>query len=131
MLHLRGTTENESACLRLANHLGITAAEAKVGKFGQEVAIVVTRYDREIDKDGVVRRFHQEDMCQALAAALETPGGTDENGSRRDDRAIGGARREDSRRAQRLREGLKEPVLDTMLDGISARGKAIVQQYLV
>ncbi|WP_164937059.1 type II toxin-antitoxin system HipA family toxin [Bradyrhizobium vignae] len=26
-------------------------------------------------------------------------------------------------------EGLKEPVLDTMLDGISARGKAIVQQY--
>ncbi|MBB4373444.1 serine/threonine-protein kinase HipA [Bradyrhizobium sp. cir1] len=26
-------------------------------------------------------------------------------------------------------EGLKEPVLDRMLDGISARGKAIVQQY--
>ncbi|APG15093.1 MULTISPECIES: type II toxin-antitoxin system HipA family toxin [Bradyrhizobium] len=66
MPHLRGTTENEYACLRLANHLGITAAEAKVGKFGEEVAIVVTRYDREIDKDGVVRRFHQEDMCQAL-----------------------------------------------------------------
>ncbi|WP_164937065.1 HipA domain-containing protein [Bradyrhizobium vignae] len=28
--------------------------------------MVVTRYDREIDKDGVVKRFHQEDMCQAL-----------------------------------------------------------------
>ncbi|WP_271575672.1 hypothetical protein [Bradyrhizobium sp. CCBAU 11361] len=26
-------------------------------------------------------------------------------------------------------EDLTEPVLDTMLDGISARGKAIVQQY--
>jgi serine/threonine-protein kinase HipA len=62
MPHLRGTTENEYACLRLANHVGITAAEVKVGKFGEEVAIVVTRYDREIDKDGVVRRFHQEDM---------------------------------------------------------------------
>ncbi|WP_271575673.1 HipA domain-containing protein [Bradyrhizobium sp. CCBAU 11361] len=68
MPHLRGTTENEYACLRLANQLGITAAEVKVGKFGKEIPIVVTRYDREIGSDGAVRRFHQEDMCQALGA---------------------------------------------------------------
>ncbi|MGY4158125.1 serine/threonine-protein kinase HipA [Bradyrhizobium sp. USDA 4461] len=66
MPHLRGTIENEYACLRLASRVGITSAEVKVGKFGEEIAIVVTRYDREIGTDGVVRRFHQEDMCQAL-----------------------------------------------------------------
>ena len=66
MPHLQGTTENEYACLRLASRVGITAAEVKVGRFEDEVAIVVTRYDREIGADGVVRRFHQEDMCQAL-----------------------------------------------------------------
>jgi serine/threonine-protein kinase HipA len=64
---LNGTTENEYACLRLASRIGITAAEVAVGHFGDEAAIVVTRYDREKGADGVVRRFHQEDMCQALA----------------------------------------------------------------
>jgi serine/threonine-protein kinase HipA len=66
MLGLNGTTENEYACLRLASRMGIIAAEAKVGHFDDETAIVVTRYDREKSADGMVRRFHQEDMCQAL-----------------------------------------------------------------
>jgi serine/threonine-protein kinase HipA len=64
---LNGTTENEYACLQLADRIGITAAEAKVGHFGNETAIIVTRYDRETGPDGAVRRYHQEDMCQALA----------------------------------------------------------------
>jgi serine/threonine-protein kinase HipA len=63
---LNGSTENEYACLRLARRVGIVAAEAKVGHFEDETAIVVTRYDREQGADGAVRRFHQEDMCQAL-----------------------------------------------------------------
>jgi serine/threonine-protein kinase HipA len=66
MPDLNGSTENEYACLRLASRVGIVAAEAKVGHFEGEKAIVVTRYDREQGADGVVRRFHQEDMCQAL-----------------------------------------------------------------
>jgi serine/threonine-protein kinase HipA len=66
MPHLNGTTENEHACLLLANRLGITAAETRVEHFDDEAAIVITRYDRETGADGVVRRFHQEDMCQAL-----------------------------------------------------------------
>lgn len=66
MPHLKGTTENEYACLRLAAHVGISAAEAEVGRFGEEVAIVVKRYDRQCAANGTVTRFHQEDMCQAL-----------------------------------------------------------------
>lgn len=63
---LNGSTENEYVCLRLASRVGIVAAEAAVGHFDGETAIVVTRYDRERGADGVIRRFHQEDMCQAL-----------------------------------------------------------------
>lgn len=66
MPHLKGTTENEHACLRLASRLGLTVADSKVGRFEDETAIVVTRYDREKGEDGLVRRYHQEDMCQAL-----------------------------------------------------------------
>jgi serine/threonine-protein kinase HipA len=66
MPHLQGTTENEHACLRLAARLGLTVADSKVGHFEDETAIVVTRYDREKSEDGVIRRYHQEDMCQAL-----------------------------------------------------------------
>jgi serine/threonine-protein kinase HipA len=64
--HLQGTTENEHACLQLAARLGMIAAESRVGHFGDQVAIVVTRYDRDRDDQGVVRRYHQEDLCQAL-----------------------------------------------------------------
>lgn len=64
--HLNGTTENEHACLQLASRLGLTTAQSTVGHFGDQVAIVVTRYDRERDDEGTVRRYHQEDFCQAL-----------------------------------------------------------------
>ncbi|WP_249225755.1 type II toxin-antitoxin system HipA family toxin [Tardiphaga alba] len=66
MPHLQGTTENEHACLRLAARLGLVVADSRVGHFENETAIVVTRYDRERGQDGIVRRYHQEDMCQAL-----------------------------------------------------------------
>lgn len=63
--HLNGTVENEHACLLLASRLGLTTAESAVRHFGDEVAIVLTRYDRIRDEDGLVRRYHQEDLCQA------------------------------------------------------------------
>lgn len=67
MQHLNGVVENEHACLLLAGRLGLNVATSQVGHFGDQVAIVVTRYDREEDKAGIIRRFHQEDFCQALA----------------------------------------------------------------
>lgn len=38
--------------------------------FGDERVIVVERYDRVV-RDGVVRRVHQEDVCQALGVRPE------------------------------------------------------------
>jgi serine/threonine-protein kinase HipA len=66
MPHLSGTTENEHVCLRLASRLGLVAADSSITHFENEVAIVVTRYDRHQGNDGEIRRYHQEDMCQAL-----------------------------------------------------------------
>jgi serine/threonine-protein kinase HipA len=64
---LDGHAENEVFCLRLAKKVGLTAAKAKVEWFGDEVAIVVERYDRFLTRNGRLARIHQEDMCQALS----------------------------------------------------------------
>ncbi|WP_337875576.1 type II toxin-antitoxin system HipA family toxin [Elioraea sp.] len=60
-----GHAENEHLCLALARTLGLPAARSQVLRFGDEVAIVVERYDRLRSPTGI-RRLHQEDLCQAL-----------------------------------------------------------------
>ena len=66
VLDLADLAYNEHACLHLARELGLPAALSTVQHFGEEVAIVVERYDR-VRTEGIVSRVHQEDMCQALA----------------------------------------------------------------
>ena len=66
VLDLEDLAYNEHFCLHLARELGMSAAMTSVQQFGDETAIVVDRYDRE-RSSGVVRRVHQEDICQALA----------------------------------------------------------------
>lgn len=65
---LDGFAENEHVCLRLAAALGLPTTRSEVRRFGEEVAIVVERYDR-ILVDGRRMRVHQEDFCQALAVS--------------------------------------------------------------
>jgi serine/threonine-protein kinase HipA len=70
MAGLDGHAENEVFCLRLAKKIGMRAAKAEVRRFGDELAIVVERYDRaraddDDDVNGIIR-VHQEDFCQAL-----------------------------------------------------------------
>ncbi len=60
-----GHAENEHLCMALARSLGMPAAQSEVKRFGDEIAIVVERYDRVRDGGGT-RRLHQEDICQAL-----------------------------------------------------------------
>ncbi len=63
-----GHVENEHLCLALAREVGLAAATSEVRRFDDEVAIVITRYDRvRHGARGPVLRVHQEDMCQALA----------------------------------------------------------------
>jgi serine/threonine-protein kinase HipA len=56
---------NEHLCLDAARRAGLTAAKTRVVRFGEESAIVVTRYDRRA-VDGRLVRVHQEDVAQAL-----------------------------------------------------------------
>lgn len=73
-----GHIENEHFCLLLAGSLGLPVPRSEVVCFEDQVAIVVERYDR-IRTPGVIRRVHQEDMCQALglpsAKKYENEGG--------------------------------------------------------
>jgi serine/threonine-protein kinase HipA len=73
-----GYVENEHFCLTLARALGLPAASSTVMRFGDEIAFVVERYDRQIIDRKIVR-IHQEDMCQAFgvppARKYENEGG--------------------------------------------------------
>jgi serine/threonine-protein kinase HipA len=60
---------NEHLCLTAARLCGLPAVPSSIASFGQERAMVVTRFDRRIRSDGTVERIHQEDMCQALAVS--------------------------------------------------------------
>lgn len=57
---------NEHFCLQLARQCRLPAAISEVHTIGGIPVIVVERFDR-IRRGGLVRRIHQEDMCQALA----------------------------------------------------------------
>jgi serine/threonine-protein kinase HipA len=60
-----GHAENEHFSLQLASTLGLIVPESNVQRFGNEVAIVVKRYDR-LFSENTWHRLHQEDLCQAL-----------------------------------------------------------------
>lgn len=67
-----GLIENEYFCLKLANSLdwNLLSSNSEIERFGDETAIVSTRYDRAVDDSSegiVIDRIHQEDMCQALS----------------------------------------------------------------
>jgi serine/threonine-protein kinase HipA len=59
-----GLVLNELACMWLARAVGLEAAESRpVGS--ERLLFESLRYDREEGADGVLRRLHQEDFCQA------------------------------------------------------------------
>ncbi len=83
-----GHVENEHLCMALSREIGLATAISEVRRFQDELAIVVTRYDRartadlaaaagsrasadasaleELAKTQPILRLHQEDLCQAL-----------------------------------------------------------------
>lgn len=56
---------NEHLCLDAARRAGLIGARTRIERFGEETAVVVTRYDRIVTGE-TIRRVHQEDLCQAL-----------------------------------------------------------------
>lgn len=64
-----GKELNEHVCMTLARRCGLPVPMSEFLRFGDEAAIVVTRYDRIPANSGdpdLYRRVHQEDLCQAL-----------------------------------------------------------------
>ncbi len=57
---------NEHLCLDAARRAGLIAARSSIAQFGDETAVVVTRYDRRTAPGGEILRIHQEDLCQTL-----------------------------------------------------------------
>ena len=65
-----GLVENECLCLRLARAVGLPAATSRMERFGDQLALVITRYDRRKPGSDWVR-LHQEDFCQSLGLSPE------------------------------------------------------------
>ena len=61
-----GTTENEALMMRLAAAIDLSAAAVEARMAAGKPYLLVTRYDRQFEASGGVRRLHQEDFCQAL-----------------------------------------------------------------
>jgi serine/threonine-protein kinase HipA len=63
--NLPGITENEVWCLRMAQAVGVDAAQATILQSSKRTAIGVLRYDRRVGRNGQLLRLHQEDFAQA------------------------------------------------------------------
>jgi serine/threonine-protein kinase HipA len=74
-----GVVDNEAFCMHVARAAGIAAAETTTRSVDDISFLLSGRYDRYVDKDGIIRRLHQEDFCQALgmpsARKYESEGG--------------------------------------------------------
>ena len=64
-VNLPRSVENEAFCMLLAARVGLPAAMVEVAEFGGQRVLVIERFDRRV-VDGLIRRIHQEDSCQAL-----------------------------------------------------------------
>ena len=72
MSRFSATTENEAFVMRLAAAAGLNVAPVEPRIVRDRTFLLVQRYDRFLGEDGVVRRIHQEDFCQALGVPPET-----------------------------------------------------------
>ncbi|MFA5698621.1 MAG: HipA domain-containing protein [Sphaerochaeta sp.] len=63
-LDLLSSVENEYLCMKLAKALGFPVAECSIEYVGELPVLVVTRFDRKVRNNTIVR-IHQEDFCQS------------------------------------------------------------------
>ncbi len=61
-----GVVAAEAEVMGLAKAVGLTTVEVERMTIGGIECIAVERFDRTVRADGVVKRIHQEDVCQAL-----------------------------------------------------------------
>jgi len=79
-LNMRDSVQNEWLCMRLLAAYGLPVAACEIAQFGEQVTLVVERFDRRLAPQGDwILRLPQEDMCQATGTPplrkYETDGG--------------------------------------------------------
>lgn len=67
----RGLRDFEALGLALAQAVGLDVPAATPVEVAGHAALLVERYDRRKDVDGIAQRLHQEDFCQALGYPAE------------------------------------------------------------
>ncbi|MBY4692606.1 type II toxin-antitoxin system HipA family toxin [Burkholderia latens] len=77
---MRTSVENEWLCSKIVAGYGLPVAACDIGRFDDQKALIVERFDRRPSRDGTwILRLPQEDMCQATgtpsAAKYESDGG--------------------------------------------------------
>ncbi|MEJ8822967.1 type II toxin-antitoxin system HipA family toxin [Variovorax humicola] len=66
--NMSDSVENEWLCARVMAALGFEVARTEMGRFGDQKALVVERFDRRwMDNGRWIARLPQEDFCQATA----------------------------------------------------------------
>ena len=66
-IDLTTSVENEWLCAQLLKLYDLPVAECRMARFGDQRALVVTRFDRKLAADGSwILRLPQEDCCQAF-----------------------------------------------------------------
>lgn len=77
---LSASVELEWLCMEIARECGLPVAQVEIGRFEDQKALIVERFDRALSRDGKWwQRFPQEDCCQASglppSQKYETDGG--------------------------------------------------------
>ncbi|WP_333997718.1 type II toxin-antitoxin system HipA family toxin [Burkholderia cepacia] len=77
---MRTSVENEWLCAKLVAAYGLPVAACDIGRFDDQKALIVERFDRRASRDRTwILRLPQEDMCQATGtpsgAKYESDGG--------------------------------------------------------
>ncbi|MGS0891200.1 type II toxin-antitoxin system HipA family toxin [Burkholderia stagnalis] len=77
---MRTSVENEWLCSRIVAAYGLPIAHCDIGRFDDQKALIVERFDRRPSRDGTwLLRLPQEDLCQATGtpsnAKYEADGG--------------------------------------------------------
>lgn len=67
---VKDSVYNEYYCMELAREIGLNVPKCFIVK-GEHPLYVVERYDRSVDKKGIVHRIHQQDFCQAQGVTSE------------------------------------------------------------
>ena len=67
---IEGLVENEFICMSLAKAVGINVPDIELREVGDQQVYQVQRYDRT-ESQGIIKRIHQEDFCQALGIVPE------------------------------------------------------------